>query len=97
MVHVHRGASSDVLERFPDAYFDWIYIDGNHLYEYVRSDLEIAMRKVKPSGLITGDDYGDGGWWLGGVKHAVDELVARDDMEAVMIGTQFMLRRTDRT
>ena len=73
-VQVHRGYSAAVLEQFPDHFFDWVYIDGNHLYEYVKKDLELSLRKVKLGGYITGDDYTEGGWWEGGVKKAVDEL-----------------------
>jgi hypothetical protein len=40
-VLIHRGLSEDVAEEFPPDYFDWIYIDGNHLYEFVKRDLEI--------------------------------------------------------
>lgn len=80
-VKVHRGYSADMLEQFPDSYFDWVYIDGNHLYEYVKKDLEIALRKVKAGGYITGDDYGEGGWWDGGVKKAVDEFAGHPSVE----------------
>ena len=73
-VKIHRGYSSDMLEQFPDRFFDWVYIDGNHLYEYVQKDLEVSLRKVKTGGYITGDDYTEGGWWEGGVKRAVDEF-----------------------
>jgi len=73
-VKVHRGYSTDILQQFPDQYFDWVYIDGNHLYEYVKKDLELSFQKVKSGGYITGDDYIDGGWWEGGVKKAVDEF-----------------------
>jgi hypothetical protein len=73
-VKVHRGYSTDILKQFPNEYFDWVYIDGNHLYEFVKSDLELAIMKVKSGGYITGDDYTDGGWWKGGVKKAVDEF-----------------------
>jgi hypothetical protein len=75
-VVVHRAESAAVLASLPDQYFDWVYIDGNHLYEYVRQDLEWSVRKTKVGGLVTGDDYRDGGWWDGGVKKAVDEFVA---------------------
>ena len=73
-VKIHRGYSTDNLDKFPDEYFDWVYIDGNHLYEYVKKDLEMSLCKTKIGGYITGDDYTDGGWWDGGVKKAVDEF-----------------------
>lgn len=75
-VSVHRGTSVDVLAGFDDETLDWVYIDGNHLYEFVAQDLELSLRKTRPGGLVTGDDYREGGWWEGGVKRAVDELAA---------------------
>ena len=53
----NQGKSKDVLSTFPDNYFDWVYIDGNHYYDFVREDLEISKVKVRDGGLITGDDY----------------------------------------
>jgi hypothetical protein len=29
-VTVHRGTSQAALSAFPDAYFDWVSVDGNH-------------------------------------------------------------------
>ena len=93
-VKIHRSSSADALRALPDAYLDWIYIDGNHLYEYVKEDLELALRKVRPGGAITGDDYREGGWWQGGVKKAVDEIVQREPVERIAIrNQQFVLRR----
>jgi hypothetical protein len=93
-VKVHRGYSIDVLEQFPDEYFDWVYIDGNHLYEYVKKDLEVSLRKIKPGGFIAGDDYTDGGWWGGGVKTAVDEFSKNQAIQLVEIrNRQFILRK----
>lgn len=93
-VRVHRGYSDDVLARFPDGYFDWVYIDGNHLYEYVMKDLELATRKTKAGGLITGDDYAEGGWWDGGVKRAVDEHSRNPSVARVAIRDgQFIFRK----
>ena len=93
-VVIQRGNSVDVLGRFPDAYFDWIYIDGNHLYEFVSADLEVAFRKTLPSGWITGDDYHGGGWWQGGVQRAVDEFVVRHAFANVVLRDgQFLLQK----
>lgn len=74
VVKVHRGYSDEMLGAFEDSYFDWIYIDGNHLYEFVQKDLDIGFSKVRSGGLVTGDDYVDTGWWMDGVKRAVDEF-----------------------
>lgn len=41
---------------------DFVYIDGNHAFEYVLDDLERYFEIVKPGGLIIGDDFNfDGG------------------------------------
>ena len=83
-----------MLEQFPDEYFDWVYIDGNHLYEYVKEDLEVSLRKTKAGGLITGDDYTEGGWWEGGVKKAVDEFSTNNAVHLLEIrNRQFVFRK----
>lgn len=94
VVKIHRGYSAEVLRGFTDAYFDWVYIDGNHLYEFVKQDLELSFAKTRPSGHICGDDYTSGGWWNGGVKRAVDEFwQARGLQPAQIRNQQFILRR----
>lgn len=92
-VTVHRRYSTDALALFPDDYFDWVYIDGNHLYEYVKQDIALSIQKVRPGGYITGDDYTEGGWWQGGVKKAVDEFTGSDSLQLVHIRNgQFVFR-----
>jgi cephalosporin hydroxylase len=71
-----------------------VYIDGNHVYEFVKSDLELFYRKVKTGGYIAGDDYELGRWWKGGVKRAVDEFLKKMPVELVEIQNyQFILRK----
>jgi len=55
-VTIHRKMSDDGLKSFPDAHFDWIYLDGNHNYDVVSKDLRLSARKVKNDGKIAGDD-----------------------------------------
>lgn len=94
VVHVHREYSDRACSAFEDGFFDWIYIDGNHLYEFVKADLENYFPKVRPGGFISGDDYLEGGWWKGGVKKAVDEFVASGCCEPVVFrNQQFILRK----
>lgn len=76
-VQVHRGYSFEVLNQFPDSYFDWIYLDAEHSYSSVKRDLELSASKVKPEGLICGDDYIEGNPVDGfeyGVIEAVNEF-----------------------
>jgi hypothetical protein len=73
-VVVHRANSLEAAATFPDYYFDWVYIDGDHHYAFVRSDLFAFLPKVKSGGLICGDDYHKRGWWGDGVVRAVNEF-----------------------
>ncbi|QSE97185.1 class I SAM-dependent methyltransferase [Fulvivirga lutea] len=91
-----RDDSTKALDKFEDDHFDWIYIDGNHLYEYVKLDLENSFKKVKSGGYITGDDYNLVGWWDDGVTKAVNEFIEnfKDSITVISIkGTQFILRK----
>lgn len=57
VVKVHRATSGEVADSFPDEYFDFIHIDGNHSYSACLEDLHLFDRKVKRTGFITGHDY----------------------------------------
>ena len=56
-VTLHRQYSYKIAREFPAAYFDFIYVDGNHTYEYVLQDLLDFAPKVKDDGLIIGHDF----------------------------------------
>ncbi len=71
-------------------------IDGNHFYEYVKQDMELYLKKVKVGGYLTGDDYTEEGWWKGGVKKAVDEMIETQNVKLVEIRNgQFILKKTE--
>lgn len=77
-VRLHIGDSSRQLATLPNAYFDWLYIDGDHSYSGVRKDAVVAMDKVKPGGTIFFNDYT--AWSIAeaipyGIMPAVNELV----------------------
>lgn len=57
---------------FPDNSLDFVFIDANHEYEFVKEDMEIWFPKVRPGGLFSGHDYR----W-GGVNRAVNEWSAK--------------------
>ena len=70
-VVLKRGFSYDVVESFPDDFFDFIYIDACHIYESVKADLEMFLPKLKDTGLMCGHDYINVRKW--GVIEAVEE------------------------
>ena len=57
---------------------DFIYIDGNHSYEFVRQDILLAKQVVKPGGIIAGHDYQY--HKSPGVEKAVNELLGFPDV-----------------
>lgn len=95
-VDVHRAASAACSSLFPDNYFDWIYIDGNHQYQFVKQDLKLYFPKVKSGGFVAGDDYdrGPNHWSKDGVKRAVDEFVDNGLCQKIVIDKhQFLLKK----
>lgn len=49
--------SLEAVKRFEDNSLDFVYIDGDHSYEAVMDDIEVWIAKVKPGGILAGDDY----------------------------------------
>jgi len=73
-VAINLGLSIEVGRTFPDAYFDWIYIDTDHSYPTTRDELAVYESKMKPGGIIAGHDYVMGNW-RGSLKFGVIEAV----------------------
>jgi SAM-dependent methyltransferase len=40
-----------------DGAFDWVYLDSSHMYDHTVQELELLVRKVKPGGIVAGDDW----------------------------------------
>lgn len=57
VVKFHQGTSWEVLKSFPDALFDFMYIDAGHDLHAVARDVDAAQRKLKPDGLLVFNDY----------------------------------------
>lgn len=97
-VIIHRQPSAVAMELFADELLDFVYIDGDHSERAVAVDLDLAFRKVKSGGLISGDDYHTRAWWRGGVIRATNWFIGEhfDRLSIVFAGdAQFMLRKTE--
>ncbi|GAG94109.1 unnamed protein product [marine sediment metagenome] len=71
--------SADVANKFNDGSLDFVYIDGNHQYEFVLKDIILYYPKVKEGGLLSGHDYGKSRW--PGVTKAVDEFCKKNSLK----------------
>ncbi|MGB3407017.1 MAG: class I SAM-dependent methyltransferase [Jannaschia sp.] len=93
-VKLHRMTSGEALPEFADGALDWVYIDGNHNEPFIGMDLALSSKKVKPGGVIAGDDY----HWSDGegtpVKDAVSRLMGRlgESASLEVMGQQYIIR-----
>lgn len=52
-----RALSNQAVDMFADNSLDYVYIDGNHAYSFVREDLKLWWPKLKSGGLMAGHDF----------------------------------------
>lgn len=58
-----RASSEKASNLFYERSLDFVYIDANHAYEFVKQDIEIWFPKVKRGGYLCGHDYLKIDWW----------------------------------
>lgn len=86
-VIIKKGYSHKVLEKYPDDYFDYIYVDGGHDYDSVKKDISVLKRKVKNNGIIAFNDYTYFSMhenYEYGVLRAVNEFLDEGEHEILM-------------
>lgn len=90
--------SENAFNKIPDRSLDFVYIDGNHKYNYVMLDLILWNRKVRKGGMVAGHDYeSKGKRHVGGVYHAVNDYVKRNNIEPLyMTDNNKIEHRSDR-
>ncbi len=52
-----KAMSAEMAIYFADESLDFVYIDGNHQYRFVREDIALYYPKVEKGGLLSGHDY----------------------------------------
>ena len=86
---VLRMVSEEASVLFSSDQLDFIFIDGNHSYQYVKQDLELWYPKIKPGGLFSGDDYLFSPGGETPVKNAVDEFVKTNNLKLYLTTEKF--------
>ena len=71
-----KKTSVEAAAVLPDGSFDFVFIDADHTYEAVVSDIRAWYSKVRKGGLFSGHDFR----WPG-VKQAVLEFAAREKIK----------------
>jgi len=71
-VYIHVIDSVKGAEQFQDGSLDFVYIDADHSYQSVKTDIAAWLPKVKKGGIISGHDYDYA--LRPSVKEAVDEI-----------------------
>lgn len=102
-VRLHRQYSYKAAAGFDDGYFDFVYLDGNHHYEFVLRDLQDFAAKLKPGGLMFGHDFFEDPFARQehyGVVDAVSVFLKRSDFRFLMLtwepfSTFCLARRVD--
>ncbi len=75
-----RLTSTEAAQRIGKESLDFVFIDANHEYDYVRQDLEWWYGRVRKGGLIVGDDYTT---HHPGVRKAVDEFFEAKNLRVI--------------
>ena len=72
----HLGFTKDVLTKFEDGYFDWIYVDADHSYEGTLRDAKLGAPKIRRGGFLVFNDFAhlDTAYGRYGVHRAVSEF-----------------------
>jgi predicted O-methyltransferase YrrM len=68
-VELIKSDSCSAASLFENESLDFVFIDGNHWYDYVKKDIEAWLPKIKKGGIISGHDYEENG-----VSTAVREI-----------------------
>ncbi len=76
-VELCRAASEVAMAAIPGDSLDFVFVDGDHRFEGVTADLELAYEKLRPGGVIALDDNCKTGWWKDGVTRAVNAFLGR--------------------
>lgn len=57
-----RGTTTEVIAEIENDSVDLAYVDGDHTLRGIAIDLTLAYSKVKPGGILCGDDYTTSLW-----------------------------------
>lgn len=72
-----QRTSEDAARLFKKESLDFVYIDGDHNYEFVKKDIKLYWPKIKKGGILGGHDITAG---FPGVCRAVFEFIQKEKL-----------------
>ena len=88
-VEILKMTSEEALSKLENIKFDFIYVDGNHQYKFVKYDIENYFKLLNDSGYLVGDDYR-----IDSVKKAVDDFLQNNKTKNFFVkNDQFILQK----
>lgn len=79
-ITIFEGDSREMIHQVKDGYYDFVFIDGGHEYEIVKSDIENGYKKLKPGGVLVLDDFtgGKDSYEKFDIQNATEEMLQKD-------------------
>jgi len=78
-VELIKKCSMDAVDGFADQSLDFVYIDGDHRFDAVMSDLIAWVPKVRTGGVVSGHDYYP--FYDGGIMDAVNAFTLANNIK----------------
>ena len=86
-VEILKGDSKRILPKIDLSEVDYVFIDGGHSYETVKTDLNNCKIVIENKGIILCDDYDL--TYAPGVKKAIDEYVLFNNFNLKILNYRF--------
>ena len=86
-IKIIQGNSNQVLNNIDIDNIDYVFLDGGHMYETVKKDLELLTPVIANDGIILCDDYDLS--YAPGVKKAIDEYIGEKKFNLKILFSRF--------
>jgi len=82
-IDVYNMTSEEAVKQIPDKSLEFLFMDGNHIYEFFSKDLQAYLPKMKDGSIMSGHDWDSPGYsndflgydWYDGKHHGVVKAV----------------------
>jgi len=86
-INIIKGDSNEVLKNLDIRNIDYVFLDGGHKYETVKSDLESLTNIINNNGVVLCDDYDL--TYAPGVKEAINDFVKKNNFKLEILNSRF--------